>query len=164
MTSTTIQSGDGVSAPQRALRVLLYSDDVDTRTQVRLAIGTRPAADLPVVEWTECATAAAVIAQVDAGGLDLLVLDGEATPVGGLGLCKQLRDEFRPGRPVTGAPGASSRHVASGEFPPVLVLTGRAQDAWLATWSGADLAVAAPLDPLVLAQSLATLARRRLEQ
>jgi DNA-binding response OmpR family regulator len=123
------------------LSVLLYSDDVDTRQAVRLAVGRRPAADLPAVRWVECATAPAVIEAVDAGGLDLLILDGEAAPVGGMGLCKQLKDEIF-------------------ECPPVLVLTGRAQDAWLATWSRADQVVAHPLDPVAVASAVSELARR----
>jgi DNA-binding response OmpR family regulator len=131
------------STPARPLRVLLYSDDADTRAAVRLAVGRRPASDLPEVEWVECATHAAVVERADAGGLDLLVLDGEAAPSGGMGLCRQLKNEvFR--------------------CPPVLVLTGRPQDAWLATWSLADAAVPHPLDPLAVARAVADLARGRL--
>jgi len=123
------------------LSVLLYSDDMDIRQAVRTAVGRRPAADLPPVRWVECATAPAVLEAVDAGGLDVLILDGEAAPVGGMGLCKQLKDEIF-------------------ECPPVLVLTGRAQDAWLATWSRADQVVAHPLDPVAVAGAVSDLARR----
>jgi CheY-like chemotaxis protein len=130
-----------ISGP-RPLSVLLYSDNVDTRAQVRMAVGRRVAADLPQVEWTECATPPAVISAVDGAGFDVLILDGESAPAGGLGLCKQLKDEIY-------------------ECPPVLVLTGRPQDAWLATWSRADAAVAHPLDPRALAEAVAGLARRR---
>jgi DNA-binding response OmpR family regulator len=131
------------STTPRPLRVLLYSDDSDTRAAVRLAVGRRPASDLPEVEWTECATHDAVVSRADAGGLDLMVLDGEAAPSGGMGLCRQLKNEiFR--------------------CPPVLLLTGRPQDAWLATWSLADAAVPHPLDPLAVAQAVAELARMRL--
>jgi CheY-like chemotaxis protein len=129
-----------ISGP-RPISVLLYSDDVDTRATVRRAIGKRVAADLPPVEWTECATPPAVIAAVDGFGFDILILDGESSPAGGLGLCKQLKDE-------------------KFQCPPVLVLTGRPQDAWLATWSRADAAVPHPLDPRMLAEAVATLARR----
>jgi CheY-like chemotaxis protein len=130
-----------VSGP-RAIAVLLYSDDVDTRAQVRMAVGRRLASDLPPVEWTECATPPAVIAAVDKFDFDVLILDGESSPAGGLGLCKQLKDEIY-------------------ECPPVLVLTGRPQDAWLATWSHADAAVPHPLDPRALAEAVTSLARRR---
>lgn len=125
------------------LSVLLYSDDADTREAVRLAVGRRPAADLPAVTWTECATAPALIEAVEAGGLDLLILDGEAVPAGGMGLCRQLKDEIY-------------------ECPPVLVLIGRPDDAWLATWSRADGVVPHPLDPVAVAEAVAELARQRL--
>jgi DNA-binding response OmpR family regulator len=136
-------SGEGHEARERTLRVLLYSDDVDTRAAVRLAVGRRPAPELPRVEWTECATAPAVIEHMDRGGVDVAILDGEAAPVGGMGLCRQLKNEIY-------------------RCPPVLVLTGRPQDAWLAAWSLADAAVPHPLDPRAVAEALADLARRRL--
>jgi CheY-like chemotaxis protein len=142
MTSTDARTDDQVAGAHQVLSVLLYSSHSDTREAVRLAIGRRPAPDLPPVRWTECATAPAAIAAVDAGGLDLLILDGEASPVGGMGLCKQLKDEIY-------------------HCPVVLVLTGRPQDAWLATWSRADYAVPLPVDPVVLAEAVARLARRK---
>ena len=133
------------SAAREALTVLVYSDDRNTREQVKLAIGRRPAADLPRVEYVECATGPAVIRAVDAGGVDLLVLDGEATPTGGMGICRQLKDEVY-------------------RCPPVLVLTGRPQDGWLATWSRAEAVVPHPIDPLVLARTVAELARHRVPE
>jgi len=127
-------------ASSAALRVLLYSDDVRTREQVRQAVGGRIARDLPAVEWHEVATAAAAISAVETGGFHLLVLDGETGKVGGMGLCRQLKDEiFR--------------------CPPVLLLVGRAQDAWLASWTDADAVVARPLDPIVLHEAVAGLLR-----
>jgi DNA-binding response OmpR family regulator len=124
----------------RQVSVLLYSDDVTTRDAVRAAVGRRPARDVEVVTWLECATAPAVIAAVESGRFDVLVLDGEAAPVGGLGLCRQLKSEIF-------------------NCPPVLVLTGRPQDSWLAAWSLADLAVPHPLDPIAVAEAVAQLAR-----
>jgi DNA-binding response OmpR family regulator len=133
----------GSAGRPKTLTVLLYSDDSTVREKVRLAVGRRPAADLPAVEWIECATEAAVVAVADQGRADVLVLDGEAVPYGGLGVCRQLKNEiFR--------------------CPPILVLTGRREDAWLASWSQADLAVPHPLDPAAVAQAVAELARRRL--
>lgn len=128
-----------------ALNVLVYSDDRSTREQVLLALGKRPATDLAELQYLECATAPAVLKALDAHAkgvrrLDLLVLDGEATPVGGMGLGRQLKDE------VYGC-------------PPVLVLIGRPQDSWLAAWSRADAAIAAPVDPAALAETAVTLLR-----
>lgn len=129
---------------QATATVLVYSDDANTREQVRLAVGRRPAADLPPVQYVECATMPAVISELENGGIDVLVLDGEANPAGGLGVCRQVKDEIF-------------------HCPPVLVLIGRPQDAWLATWSRADAAVTHPVDPVSLSDTLTTLLRRRIE-
>ncbi|SFY50528.1 response regulator transcription factor [Streptomyces sp. F-1] len=127
---------------QPTATVLVYSDDSNTREQVRLAAGRRPAPDVPQVEFVECATPAAVLRELDRGGIDVCVLDGEAVPMGGMGMCRQIKDEvFR--------------------CPPVLLLIGRPQDAWLATWSRADAAVTLPVDPVEFAASLAALLRHR---
>ncbi|MFE0455315.1 hypothetical protein ACFW2D_29430 [Streptomyces sp. NPDC058914] len=127
---------------QATATVLVYSDDANTREQVRLASGRRPAPDAPLVEFLECATPAAVLKELDHGGVDVVVLDGEAVPMGGMGLCRQIKDEvFR--------------------CPPVLLLMGRPQDAWLATWSRADAAVTLPVEPVEFAEALASLLRRK---
>ncbi|CAM5415623.1 hypothetical protein [Streptomyces fumanus] len=127
---------------QPTATVLVYSDDSTTREQVRLATGRRPAPDAPVVEFVECATPAAVLKELDKGGIDVCVLDGEAVPMGGMGMCRQIKDEvFR--------------------CPPVLLLIARPQDAWLATWSRADAAVALPVEPVEFAAALADLLRQR---
>ena len=76
---------------------------------------------------------------MDRGGVDLAILDGEAVP-GGMGLCRQLKDEIR-------------------RCPPLLVLTGRPDDAWLATWSRADGVVGHPVDPVRLPAVVAELLR-----
>jgi len=117
------------------LKVLVYSDDVNTRQQVILALGRRPHPDLPEVEYVEVATEPVVISNLDAGGIALVVLDGEAVPAGGMGIAKQLKDELT-------------------DCPPVIVLTGRPQDAWLATWSRAEAAVPHPIDPIQLAETV----------
>jgi DNA-binding response OmpR family regulator len=127
---------------QPTATVLVYSDDSNTREQVRLATGRRPAPDAPVVEFVECATPAAALRELDKGGIDVAVLDGEAVPMGGMGLCRQIKDEVF-------------------ECPPVLLLIGRPQDAWLATWSRAEAAVTHPLDPVEFAAALAALLRQR---
>ncbi|MDT0264922.1 hypothetical protein RM844_01325 [Streptomyces sp. DSM 44915] len=128
---------------QRSVTVLVYSDDVNTREQVRLAAGTRPATDLPAIEYLECATLPAVLSALADGGVDLCVLDGETSPAGGMGVCRQIKDEVF-------------------ECPPVLLLIGRAQDAWLATWSRAEAAVAHPIDPAELTEALTGLLRQQL--
>ncbi len=53
------------SQPAETLKVLVYSDDVDTREQVILALGKRPHPDLPELEYVEVATEPVVIQQMD---------------------------------------------------------------------------------------------------
>jgi len=127
------------SSSPKPLKVLLYSDDQNTREQVRLALGPTPHPDLPPLEYVEVATEPMVIAHMDTGAIDLAILDGEAVP-GGMGLCRQLKDEVFP-------------------CPPILVLTGRRDDAWLATWSRADGVVQHPVDPIRLPDVVAAMLR-----
>jgi len=118
--------------------ILLYSDDVDARAQVRLALGRRLERGAPDITWLEAATADEVIERVRAGGPDLLILDGEADKVGGMGVSRQLKEETY-------------------DCPPILVLLGRPQDAWLASWSDADAAVSRPLDSVAVRQAVVDL-------
>jgi DNA-binding response OmpR family regulator len=143
---TDQNKSDGFSDAKQAqatpLRVLVYSDDVDVRQQVILALGKRPHPDLPNLEYVEVATEPVVIQQMDSGRIDLAILDGEAVPAGGMGIARQLKDEIF-------------------SCPPLVVLTGRVQDNWLATWSRADAAVNHPIDPLELAQTVIEQLRSR---
>ena len=125
------------------LKVLVYSDDANTRSQVILALGKRPHPDYPELVYVEVATAPVVLQQMDSGTIDLAIFDGEAVPAGGMGIAKQMKDEIY-------------------NCPPILVLTGRPQDAWLATWSRAEAAVPHPIDPVALAETVVGLLRRRL--
>ena len=135
-------SGSAASAPARTHTVVVYSDDPAVRDAVRTSLGRRPAADLGRVEFVDCAGGDALIRLVDAGGVDLVILDGEAWPTGGLGLSKQMKDELP-------------------DCPPTLVLIGRKDDAWLAKWSLADGVVSHPIDAFTLAASAAELLRQR---
>ena len=129
-------------SPARTHRVVLYSDDPAVRDSVRVAVGRRPTGDLGRLEWVECTTGAQVLKAVDAGGVDLAVLDGEAWPTGGLGLAKQLKDELR-------------------DCPPTLVLVARRADAWLGRWSLADAVLPQPIDAPDLTAAVVSLLRRR---
>lgn len=139
-------SGAPPSAPAKTLKVLLYSDDARVRENLRLALGSRPDPDLPPLALEEFATAPALVERMDAAAkgrrVDLVILDGEAVPVGGMGLARQLKDEIY-------------------QCPPLLVLTGRAQDGWLATWARADAVVSHPIDPVRLADVAVGLLRSR---
>lgn len=142
MSASGSSAADSTAVEVRTHVVVVYSDDAAVRDQVRGAVGRRPADDLGRVEWVECSTGDEVLRAVDAGKVDLVVLDGEAWPTGGLGLAKQMKDELR-------------------DCPPVLVLIARRADAWLATWSQADGVVAHPIDAPELVSVTTDLLRRR---
>lgn len=139
----------GAGDERVVVRILIYSDDSDTRAQVLSALGAAPGRtaarlhpDLPDLECLEVATAPMVLRAFDTGTVDLAILDGEAAPAGGLGLAKQLRDEYEP-------------------CPPLLVLIARSADRWLADWSRADASAPLPVDPIGLAREVTTLLQRR---
>ncbi len=127
---------------QRVLKVLVYSDDQTVRAAVRTALGRKPSADISDVDIFECATEPAVIAAVDSRPFDLIILDGEAVPVGGMGVARQLRDEIY-------------------NLAPVLLIVGRAADQWLATWSGAEAVISHPIDPRALVKAAIDLLNAR---
>jgi DNA-binding response OmpR family regulator len=128
-------------SPERAT-VLVYSNSDDVRARVRTAVGRRPAPDSGRIDWIECATNAEVVAQLDEGDIDAVILDGEAQPTGGMGLARQFKNEIEG-------------------CPPMVVLIARPQDGWLASWSLADAVIHMPLDPIEAASVVAEQLRRR---
>jgi DNA-binding response OmpR family regulator len=129
-------------ATVRTHSVIVYSDDPAVRDAVRTAVGRRPAPDLGRVEWTECSAGPDLIRLVDKGDVDLVILDGEAWPTGGLGLARQMKDEIV-------------------DAPPTLVLIARRDDRWLAKWSLADAVLPLPIDAPALTAAAAELLRQR---
>jgi len=123
----------------RTYHVLLYSDDPVVRDRMRLAIGPRPTAELAVT-FVEASTHHDCVRLVDAGDIDLLVLDGEAVPAGGLGIARQLRDELD-------------------DCPPIVVVIARAADRWLAAYARVDATLVHPLDPVTTGRTVADLLR-----
>jgi DNA-binding response OmpR family regulator len=122
--------------------VLLYSDDAAVRDRMRQAIGARPTAELSV-SFIDTASSDEVIRVLDSQDVDLLVLDGEATPAGGLGIARQLRDELD-------------------DCPPICVVIARAADRWLAAYSRVDATLTHPLDPITTGRTVAALLGPRL--
>ena len=121
------------------LVIALYSDDSSVRASVISALGEQLDPTLAVHEIKEFATADALRLYVDSKKqVDLFVLDGEAVPEGGMGVARQLKDEVF-------------------NCPPVLLITGRAQDNWLAAWSKAEGTVTHPIDPFTIAAKCAAL-------
>jgi DNA-binding response OmpR family regulator len=127
--------------PER-VTVLVYSNTAAVRAQVRTAVGRRPAPDIGRIEWVECATNAEVVRELDEGGIDLAIFDGEAQPTGGMGLARQFKYELD-------------------DCPPIVVLIARPQDGWLASWSLADAVINTPIDPVESAAVVAEQLRRR---
>jgi DNA-binding response OmpR family regulator len=136
------------AARERKYSIVLYSDDSTVRQAVTSALGTRLSPEMVEHEIHEFATAAALRLFVDGkkpgnqSPIDLFILDGEAVPEGGLGIARQLKDEVF-------------------NCPPVMVITGRKADAWLAAWSRAEANVLHPVDPFTLAHTVAELLRAR---
>lgn len=122
--------------------VLLYSDDPQVRHRMRLAAGTRPAPDLEI-EFAEAGTYDECVRILDEYEVDLVVLDGEAAPAGGIGIARQLRDEID-------------------DAPPTCVVIARAADRWLAAYAKVDATLVHPLDPVITGQTIAGLLRQRL--
>ncbi len=123
----------------RTRTVLLYSDDQKIRDRMRQAIGRQPAADVRV-DFVDAATTDEVVRLVEGQDIDLLLLDGEAWPAGGLGIARQLKDEIE-------------------DCPVTCVLLARSADRWLAAWSRADAVLSHPLDPVKTAATVADLLR-----
>ena len=121
------------------LVITVYSDDSTVRQSVIAALGKQLDKQLAPHEIKEFATAAALRLYVDSKKQDdLFILDGEAVPEGGMGVARQLKDEVF-------------------NCPPVLIITGRVQDNWLATWSKAEATVTHPIDPFTIAAKCAAL-------
>jgi len=139
----SVATGSTASARMASVRVVVYSHRPAIRDAVRTAIGRRPARDLGRIDWVDADTVEHVLAEVDRGGVDLVLVDGEAQPTGGLGIARQLKYEIR-------------------DPPPVVVLVARQADRWLAHWSLADATLAFPLDPLTAAETVGRLLRERL--
>ncbi len=117
--------------------LLVFSNDEAVRERVRMAIGTSPAAGIDI-DFLEADSAGAVIDAVDRKLVDLLVLDGEAWPAGGLGVSRELKN---------------SRDVC----PPIVVLVARADDKWLGKWSQADAVLTQPIDAVELGTTVVRL-------
>ena len=134
-----------MSSPRKPI-IIVYSDDSSVRQSIVAALGKKVAGDLPEHQIEEFATGAALRSYIDrkrvSGNLraDLFILDGEAVPEGGMGIARQLKDELF-------------------NCPPVLLITGRREDAWLAAWSRAEASVIHPIDPFTLANTVANLMR-----
>ena len=135
-------NADQRNEPGAATTVLVFSHRPEIREAIISAVGRRPAPDLGRLSYVEVGTIAEVLAAVDAGSVDLAILDGEAQPTGGMGLSRQLKNEIT-------------------QCPPIIVAVQRKDDRWLAVWSQADAVIVHPLDPLAAAETVAEVLRSR---
>ena len=127
----------------KKLTIAIYSDDSSVRAGIITALGTRISSDLPEHKIVEFATGPALRLYLDSKqSVDLFILDGEAVPEGGLGLARALKDEVF-------------------NCPPILAITGRVQDNWLASWSKAEEVVMHPIDPFTIASKVAELLKSK---
>ena len=78
------------------------------------------------MKFVDASTYAEVVKLVDDTDVDLLVLDGEASPGGGLGIARQLKDEIT-------------------DPPPVVLAIARAADRWLASYARVEGTIMYPL-------------------
>ncbi|MEU0465784.1 hypothetical protein ABZ215_17415 [Amycolatopsis sp. NPDC006131] len=127
---------------EQSTRILVFSHRPEVRESIITAVGRRPATDLGQVDYVEAAGVADVLAEMDEGAVDLAILDGEAQPTGGIGLCRQVKNEID-------------------DCPPIVIAVRRKDDRWLATWSQADAVLVHPLDPLTAAETVADVLRAR---
>ena len=122
---------------EETVTILVFSDDKDRRYAVVNGIGLRASKDTPRIEWVEAATGFGVRDAFDQQDFALLILDAEAKKEGGMSIAQDLR-ETRDG------------------VPPIVFLTARPQDEWLAS---AAAVVADPIDPIILQETVADVLR-----
>lgn len=136
-----MSSPESVAIPP-TYTVLVYSQRAKVRADVQQAIGRRLSGGRGRLEYVECTDMDSLLRAVDGGGIDVAILDGEAQPIGGMGISRQLKYEIAV-------------------CPSVCVLLARADDRWLATWSLADATLVYPLDALTAARTIAEMVRER---
>ncbi|WP_297554925.1 two-component system response regulator [uncultured Actinomyces sp.] len=119
-------------------KILLYSDNSEFRANVIEAVGIRPGAGMPKVEWVESATEEGAVLKYKEGDFDLLILDGETQKVGAMALLRRLEVEFD-------------------NLPPSITILARQQDSWIAKFSGTTKMLYYPIDPIELQQTVTQL-------
>lgn len=125
---------------EETVRILVFSDDKDKRAAVVNGVGWRASKDTPRIEWVEAATAFGVRDAVDQQDFTVLILDAETKKEGGMSVAQDLQETRE-------------------DVPPIIYLTARVQDDWLARWAGAAATVADPIDPIILQETLADVLR-----
>jgi len=117
-----------------AVRVLVVAENVTERLRAVTALKLHAEAEV-----TEAAVGeeGRQLLLEDQSAFDVIVVDGDLQPRGGYAILYDLRQQ------------AKLHGTAS---IPAVVLLGREQDRWLATWCGANAALLKPIDPFELAR------------
>ena len=108
------------------MRALIVSRTAGARGWIRSAVG-------PDWETDEAADGREALRLLGHENVDLVVADESSEPFGAFGLARELKILPNP--------------------PAVIVVLERAQDVWLARWSGADRWFVQPVDPFELAEA-----------
>ncbi len=131
------------SAQKKTATILVYASNAAVREVISSGLGSNLGNGLPDHKVREFATGNALRLFVDDGGkFDLLIVDAEAAPEGGLGLARQLKDEVY-------------------NCPPVLAIIARPSDSWLGKWSRAEELILHPIDPFTLGEKCGKLLAKR---
>jgi DNA-binding response OmpR family regulator len=121
------------------MKMLLVSSDPTVREMMKLAVGgvRRAATAQREVEFIEATDGKQGIARAWRHMPEIVVADEIASRAGAFALAKDLKSAQKP-------------------FPgKVIILLDRSQDAWLASWSGADAWFVKPVNPFDLADTVA---------
>lgn len=114
------------------MRTLLVSTNPRVTAEVTTALLGEPDVDLLTV-----ATPQRALQQMeDEGDFDLVIADADTAPTGGFALARDMKARVQMGT----------------EMPPVILLTARDADKFLAKWSQADAYIRKPVDPFNLAE------------
>lgn len=125
------------------MRALVISADADVRHQLRIALESAERRTGEPWEYLEAPDGILGIRLAWRAMPDLVVADEIASGAGAFAVVRDLKGAMEP------FPGA------------VIVVLARAQDRWLAEWSGADAWIGRPIDPFALADTAVDLVERR---
>ena len=112
------------------MKILVVSEDPRMLDWVRASVGDDAA-------YLFAANGLEALRVADEDRPDIVIADETTEPFGAFGLSRELKMKENPSR--------------------VVVLLERAEDRWLAKWSGADRAFVRPIDPFELAEAVRTL-------
>jgi len=109
------------------MKILVVSDDPHAVDFVRSSVGS----DVGYLVASNGLEAFQIAAEKEP---DVVIADETTEPYGAFGLARELKTLQRP--------------------PLIIVILERAQDTWLAKWSGADVWFVRPVDPFLLAEAV----------